>query len=125
MEIAAKPLKKPIKKLEYDSTVHEFIAQNKIRSHTTLHIPVAVIYLRYHKWCKINNVKPKSIVIFSQQFATKFEKKIGKRHASYFVSPEGFDISDSNLQEATKFMQDVKNGKKKKEKKPTKGDGKS
>ena len=113
LEIASKPLKVPIKKIDYESSVYQFIAECKVKSSKTLYIPFSIIYMRYCKWCKNNNTKPKSIQPFASDFNKKFDKVSTARISQYYVSPEGFDITDVNLQDAEKYLQDVRRGKKK------------
>ena len=116
IEIASKQLKEPVKKIEYESNVFQFIAESKIKPHPTLRVNFYIIYYRYYKWCKNNNTKVKAIQNFSKDFAKKFAKLESKVFTSYYVSPEGFDMTDIYNQEAYSFIQDVKNGKKGKKK---------
>jgi Poxvirus D5 protein-like len=113
IEIASKPLKEPIKKVDSTSTVYQFILEAKVKSHTTISIPASLIYLRYVGWCKTNNVKAKNLQRFAIDFAKKFQKTLKKNKTHYYVSPEGFDLSAAALQDAELYTQEAKHGKKK------------
>src|SRR5690349_17183210 len=101
MELAKKPLRKPLKKLEYSSNVFQFISETNIRSSIDDKIPFAIIYFKYYKWCTNHNFTPLIPAKFSVDFKKKFEKTLDTQQlTAYMVSPEGFDLTPHNEQEA-------------------------
>lgn len=117
MEIASKPLKEPVKKFTEMSSTFSFINDAKVKSSPDIFIPFSVIFHRYYYWCKNNNIKPKNPNVFAKDLTKKFKSKQSSNVKVYFVNPEGFDLSDINLQEAVNLLQEVKDGKKGKKKK--------
>lgn len=109
MALAAKPLRKPLKKLEYGSNVFQFISELNITSSKNDKIPFIVIYFRYHKWCDNHGIKPLASNKFSSDFKKKFDAVAYGGRTCYFISPAGFDLSPSNEQDAQEFLQEVIN----------------
>lgn len=108
LELAKKPLRKPLKKLEYGSNVFQFISECNIRSSTHDKIDYAIIYFKYSKWCNAHGFTPLQHVKFSQDFKKKFEKTTnGSGRIAYYISPEGFDLTPHNEQEARLYLQEV------------------
>lgn len=109
LQLASKPLRKPLKKLEYGSNVFEFISYLDIKSSSVDKIPMAIIYMRYYQWCTHMNYTPLASVKFGADFKKKFDKTTFANKVCYKISPAGFDLSPSNEQDAQDFLQEVTN----------------
>ena len=118
LELAAKPLRKPLKKLEYSSNVFHFISEMDMKSSPKDRIPFSIIYYRYHRWCNAYGYPPLASSKFSSELKKKFDKVNNVSPVCFYISPAGFDLSPSNQQEAEEFLQEVSNrAKRKKESK--------
>ena len=114
LELAAKPLRKPLKKLEYGSNVFQFISEMDIRSSEADRIPFAIIYMKYYLWCENHGLQNLASNQFSKDFKKKFDKVAGASPVCFHISPAGFDLSPHNEQDAQLFLQEVTNRAKRK-----------
>lgn len=101
MVIAKKPLSKKTRvvssKLSHLEEIKQFILSEDIKSHPTIAVPAIMIYERYKKWCGLNNMDVRGRNIFFKEFKNHFKQnKIGGL-VKYHITPDGFDLSDSNL----------------------------
>lgn len=118
LALAAKPLRKPLKKMEYGSNVFQFISELDIRSSSVDKIPAAIIYMRYCVWCEHHGYTALTLQKWGQDFKKKFDRVSSSGKVCYMISPAGFDLSPSNEQDAQDFLQEVSNrAKRKKESK--------
>lgn len=118
LELAAKPLRKPLKKMEYASNVFQFISEYDLRSSERDFISFPIIYFKYYRWAEAVGLDPVASSIFSRDFAKKFDKALKQNKVHFRISPAGFDLSPSNQQDAEEFLQEVLNrAKQKKENK--------
>ena len=118
LALAAKPLRKPLKKLEYGSNVFQFISELNIISSPADKIPAAIIYMKYCIWAEHRGYSPLPLMKFGADFKKKFDRVSFAGKTCYMISPAGFDLSPSNEQDAQDFLQEVSNrAKRKKESK--------
>lgn len=105
MEVARKPLSKPIKKrknkdksvVERSEIIKDFILSEKIKSHATIKVASVFVYDRYYKWANlVNDHKILNIVTFNREFSKLFKMLTSGRNKYYLLHPEGFNLSDEN-----------------------------
>jgi Poxvirus D5 protein-like len=120
MEIAAKPLKKKEELASKTDSIlsptYDFINACKVKSSKELKVKFSVIFYRYWKWCKNNNIKPEDPGVFAKHLSKKFKKGSYNRQVVYYVDIVGFDITEVAILEADRFLHGVKYGKKKNKK---------
>ena len=109
IKIAQKPLAKKTKvvsrKLSHLEEIKQFILSEDIKSHPTIQVPALLIFDRYKTWCNLNDIEIRGVNIFFKEFKNHFKMIRVSGVTKYYISSDGFDMSDS-------YFQKLKNEKK-------------
>lgn len=102
IEIARKKLKTPIKKRTAKDSeldhIRQFIQEHQIVHHDKLTVPAFVIYHKYQEWCKLNNARPNTKVVFFSKFKLYFNSRAYNSVKEYYINPTGFDLTEQHLE---------------------------